>query len=162
MSEFSCTHNLLNSFKQPGKYFCYLNPDCWFNIKMCVLLEYGSTSQIKMVTQQSILEQWLCYTVIVVYKTCIIYFQYIFLDSKVHVAHMGPTWVLSAPGRPHKGPMKLAIRVSKWLWYPECTNTDLYFPLGSHFVNNGVPYGGCWWPTAGWHVTHHKHGHQRD
>ena len=34
-----------------------------------------------------------------------------FPDSKVHVAHMGPTCGLSAPGRPHVGPMKLAIRV---------------------------------------------------
>ena len=32
-------------------------------------------------------------------------------DSKFHVANMGPTWVLSAPGGPHVGPMKLAIRV---------------------------------------------------
>ena len=31
-------------------------------------------------------------------------------DSKVHVAHMGPTWVLSATGRPHMGPMNLVIR----------------------------------------------------
>ena len=30
-------------------------------------------------------------------------------DSKVHVAHMGPTWVLSAPGGPHVGPMNLAL-----------------------------------------------------
>ena len=30
-------------------------------------------------------------------------------DSKVHEAYMGPTWVLSAPGRPHIGPMNLAI-----------------------------------------------------
>ena len=34
-------------------------------------------------------------------------------DSKVHVAHMGPTWVLSTPGVPHVGPMNLAIRVSQ-------------------------------------------------
>ena len=33
-------------------------------------------------------------------------------DSKVHMAHMGPTWVLSAPGGPHVGPMDLAIRVT--------------------------------------------------
>ena len=43
-----------------------------------------------------------------------------FPDSKVQVAHMGPTWVLSAPGGPHVGPMNLAIRVlmqsvTKWL-----------------------------------------------
>ena len=30
-------------------------------------------------------------------------------DRKVHVANMGPTWVLSAPGGPHIGPMNLAI-----------------------------------------------------
>ena len=30
-------------------------------------------------------------------------------DSKVHMAHIGPTWVLSAPGGPYVGPMNLAI-----------------------------------------------------
>ena len=33
-------------------------------------------------------------------------------DSKVPGAIMGPTWVLSAPGGPHVGPIYLAIRVS--------------------------------------------------
>ena len=33
-------------------------------------------------------------------------------DSKVHVANMGPTWVLSAPDGPHVGHMNLAIRIS--------------------------------------------------
>ena len=36
-------------------------------------------------------------------------------DSKVHGASMGPTWVLSAPGGPHMGPMNLAIRVEMGL-----------------------------------------------
>ena len=37
-------------------------------------------------------------------------------DSKVHGANMGPTWVLSAPGGPHIGPISLAIRVlMAWL-----------------------------------------------
>ena len=31
-------------------------------------------------------------------------------DSKVHMAHMGPIWFLSAPGEPHVGPMNLALR----------------------------------------------------
>ena len=31
-------------------------------------------------------------------------------ESKVHGANMGPTWVLSALGGPHVGPMNLAIR----------------------------------------------------
>ena len=41
-------------------------------------------------------------------KACSIY---TFPDSNIHVAHMGPTWVLSAPGGPHVGPMDLAIKV---------------------------------------------------
>ena len=35
---------------------------------------------------------------------------YVNLDNKVYGANMGPTWVLSAPGGPHVGPMNLAIR----------------------------------------------------
>ena len=35
----------------------------------------------------------------------------VYPDSKVHGAHMGPTWVLSAPDGPHVGPMYLAITV---------------------------------------------------
>ena len=31
-------------------------------------------------------------------------------DSKIHGANMGPTWVLSAPGGSHVGPMSLVIR----------------------------------------------------
>ena len=34
-------------------------------------------------------------------------------DRKVHVAYMGPTWVLSDPGGPHVGSMNLAIRNPK-------------------------------------------------
>ena len=34
-------------------------------------------------------------------------------DSKVQVAHMGPTWVLSAPDGPHVGHMNLAFRGAK-------------------------------------------------
>ena len=35
----------------------------------------------------------------------------VYPDINFHVAHMGLTWVLSAPGGPHIGPMNLAIRV---------------------------------------------------
>ena len=34
-----------------------------------------------------------------------------YLDCNAHVAYMGPTWVLSAPGEPHVGPINSAIRV---------------------------------------------------
>ena len=30
-------------------------------------------------------------------------------DSKIHVANIGPTWVLSAPDGPYAGPMNLII-----------------------------------------------------
>ena len=35
-----------------------------------------------------------------------------FLDSKVHGANVGSTWVMSAPDGPHVGPMNLATRVN--------------------------------------------------
>ena len=40
-------------------------------------------------------------------------------DSKSHGANMGFTWVLSSPGRPHVGPMNLAIWGDPYsfLWY---------------------------------------------
>ena len=31
-------------------------------------------------------------------------------ESKVHLVPIAPTWVLSAPGGPHVGPMNLALR----------------------------------------------------
>ena len=37
-------------------------------------------------------------------------------DSKVHVAYMGPTWVLSAPGGPHVGSMNQVIRDGSIVW----------------------------------------------
>ena len=36
---------------------------------------------------------------------------HIYPDSNFHVAHTGPTWVLSAPGGPHVGPIEITIRV---------------------------------------------------
>ena len=41
-------------------------------------------------------------------------YNLILLDSKVHGANMGPTWVLSAPGGPHVSPTNLATRVLNW------------------------------------------------
>ena len=54
------------------------------------------------------------------------------LDSKVHGANMGPTWVLSAPDGPHIGPipMNLALRggleVTKANWWPLSDHWSLY------------------------------------
>ena len=33
-------------------------------------------------------------------------------ESDIYGANMGPTWVLTAPDRPHVGPINLAIRES--------------------------------------------------
>ena len=44
-------------------------------------------------------------------------------DRKVHGAHMGPTWVLSAPDGPYVGPMNFAIR-------------DVTYVFGSHFPSS--------------------------
>ena len=35
----------------------------------------------------------------------------VFPDNEVHVTNMGLTWVLSATGGPHAGPMSFAVRV---------------------------------------------------
>ena len=45
-------------------------------------------------------------------------------DNKVHEAHMGPTWVLSAPDGPHVGPMNHTI----WelMWYFDPASGKLY------------------------------------
>ena len=51
---------------------------------------------------------------------------YIYPDSKVHGANMGPTWVLSAPNRPHVGPMNLAIRVGCPFHLARFYRTDLF------------------------------------
>ena len=46
------------------------------------------------------------------YKYCIVSFYFfLYPDSKIHVAHIGPTWVLAAPGRHHVGHKNLAITV---------------------------------------------------
>ena len=41
---------------------------------------------------------------------------WLYPDSKVHGANMGPTWVLSVPDGPHIGPMNLAISVIMVTW----------------------------------------------
>ena len=48
--------------------------------------------------------------------------------SRVHGTNMGPTWVLSAPGGPHVGPMNLAIREC-WLLRldKEWTYREIFF-----------------------------------
>ena len=51
-------------------------------------------------------------------------------DSKVHVANMGPTWVLLAPGRPHVGPMNPAVRK------PTITHTTTIYKYDNQVGNN--------------------------
>ena len=53
-------------------------------------------------------------------------------DSKVHVAHMGPTWFLSAPGGPHVGPINLPIWHGMW-------NDCIRFPYFSQWSTFRMP-----------------------
>ena len=56
---------------------------------------------------------------------------FLYPDSKVHGANMGPTWVLSAPDGPHVSPMNLAIRVyySGWAFYSSPCVPDILWPF---------------------------------
>ena len=75
-------------------------------------------------------------------------------DSKVHVTHMGPTWVLLALGGPHVGPMKIAIRERFPRYWP--------FMSGGHRIAGGSPhrwffmfyvlsaYQSCWTKQSSW------------
>ena len=62
--------------------------------------------------------------------------RFAYPDCKIHGANVGPTWVLSAPGGPHVGPINLAIRVvagiygrSVWLMFTEKIHNDTVMPL---------------------------------
>ena len=54
-------------------------------------------------------------------------------DSKVHVANMGPTWVLSSPGGLHVSPMNLDIRACIHL-----AGNILNYLSSFPFYNNGI------------------------
>ena len=76
----------------------------------------------------------------------------VFPDNKVHGSNMGSTWVLSAPGGPHVGPMNLAIRVlptrhqlCRALWLSFSTYTV-------YWTNSFLPV--VWVAMA--HMQHHS------
>ena len=87
-----------------------------------------------------------------------LYENYIFPDNKVHVAHKGPTWVLSAPGGTHVGPMNLVIRVIIRTLSLTSDNTLIVYSANSweltkftlNFPNSIVPLLGqyCWHLTC--------------
>ena len=49
-------------------------------------------------------------------------------DSKVHGAHMGPTWDQQDPGGPHVGPMNLAIWgvIGRIMKYPSVISNSVW------------------------------------
>ena len=51
-------------------------------------------------------------------------------DTKVHGTNMGPTWVLSAPGGPHGGPINFAIGA-------DCGDSN----VATLFMLNSIVYG---------------------
>ena len=94
-------------------------------------------------------------------------------DSKVDGANMGPTWVLSAPGGPHVGPINLAIwettshtsgfmhssfyilhkQVEKMHYFGSWTNildtSALIMHLRLFFINSFWPNDAIWWLRFG-------------
>ena len=74
----------------------------------------------------------------------------VYPDSKVHVAYMGPIWVLPASGGPHVGPMNLAIRVDSH----ECDSSVTYILHDTRDVANSVEYCRATHPNA--HLNYDK------
>ena len=65
-------------------------------------------------------------------------------DSKVHMAHMGPTWVLSAPCGPHVGHVNLAIwgvSVNNGIIWLNCIkiNTSIWWEHSNMFHDFKYP-----------------------
>ena len=64
-------------------------------------------------------------------------------DSKDDGANMGPTWVLSAPGGPHVGPINLAIRGGHCYSFGvtgcigDCSH-ESWLPIDSSVQNGGI------------------------
>ena len=82
-------------------------------------------------------------------------------DSKVHVANMGPTWVLSAPDGPHVGPMNLAIRDNTGLanlgynWFTCWSGSCFGQAVSSPHSFDSEPLGWClaWWRICSCYVS---------
>ena len=51
------------------------------------------------------------------------YLSITYPDSKIYAANMGPTWVMSAPGGPHVGPLYLLCR-----WKTSCHQNCIQVP----------------------------------
>ena len=69
-------------------------------------------------------------------------------DSKVCGTNMGPTWVLSAPGEPHVGPINLAIRKgiligisAVTVWLSEISRVGIQQKWEWKYIGMGVPDG---------------------
>ena len=74
-------------------------------------VSYGTPYSTIFLLFLSIVQQYFCCFYPSIHYDQITIFQG-YPDSKVHVANIGPTWVLLAPDGPHAGPMNLAIRVA--------------------------------------------------
>ena len=75
-----------------------------------------------------------------------------YLNWTAHGANMGPTWVLSAPGGPHVGPINLVIKVPLKLWHAWRTPSHnfMWMLLLLHYLNPSPKH--ClaniyWWTT---------------
>ena len=76
-------------------------------------------------------------------------------DSKVHVANMGSTWVLSAPGGPHVGPMNLAIRDPLQSPHSLDLSKDISYLLSTHTTIKLINFTSTKWQQnlASWQLS---------
>ena len=99
------------NFVEAGGIMSHYVLHSWHAIKGHIIIKGCSRTGTKGVASHPQPPYWLC-------CNCILYGAYMFYhtikktipDSKDHGANMGPTWILSAPGGTHIGPMNLAIR----------------------------------------------------
>ena len=89
------------------EHFLYKSDTCFTRLGL-----WAHGHLIKRVSKTSVVYSWCSYTMAAAFKFVNDrYATVVCPDSKVHGANMGPTWVLSAPGRPHVGLVNLAFWV---------------------------------------------------
>ena len=89
------------------------------------------------------LSHWDCFALVYINRNTNAHLCRVLQDSKVHAAHIGPTWVMSAPGRPMLTPWTLLSGLVLWRqWW------KIRFEHISYLGNNTEP-----WPSNQPHLT---------
>ena len=116
----------VNSLMQAASFNCHTSPLPLCNHRMIFMFLYSRILYVQRTNEAHV--SALCFPkLLIAAMSCISSRQHtiddatdISPDSKDHGTNMGPTWVLSAPDRPHVGPLNLAIRVTEELVFDIC------------------------------------------